>query len=239
MRTANGFEIQENCLTCQWRQDKWFCGFSRPGVRRLQRIASLRTHPACTVLYSEGQAPDGIFILCNGKAKISMASTRGNVVMLKVAEKGETLGLEAVLANRPHEETAELLNSCQVKFVPGEEVLPYLTAHNEAALKAALQLNANCRAAREQIRHIGFSVSGREKLARLLIAWTNAGKSDQRQGKTVQVPFTHQEIAQMIGSTRETITRVLNHWKRNKVIEVHGKTFIMKNIEEIERLVNE
>ena len=239
MRTSNEFEIQENCLTCQWRQDKWFCGFPRPELRRLQRITLLRTHRAGTILYAEGQGPAGIFILCSGRAKISMSSKRGSVVILKVAEAGEALGLEAVLANRPHEETAELLDSCQVKFVSGKEVLPYLTAHNEAALKTALQLNANCRSAREQIRHIGFSVSGSEKLARLLITWANAGRSDQRRGKILQVPFTHQEIAQMIGSTRETITRVLNHWKRKSVLEVHGKTFIVKNLEELERLANE
>jgi CRP/FNR family cyclic AMP-dependent transcriptional regulator len=239
MRTLNGFEIQENCLTCQWRQDKWFCGVSRPGLRGLQRITSLRTHHAGTALYTEGQMPNGIFILCNGKAKITMSSKRGSVVILKVAETGDALGLEAVLANRPYEETAELLDSCQVKFVPGEEVLPYLRAHSEAALKAALQLNANCRAAREQIRHIGFSVSGSEKLARLLVTWANAGESDQRPRKIVQVRFTHQEIAQMIGSTRETITRVLSRWKRKKVIEVHGKTLIVKNMEELERLANE
>ncbi len=239
MRTPNGFAIHENCLTCQWRQDKWFCSLGRPGLRRLQRIALPRTHEAGTVLYTEGQSPEGVFILCNGRAKMWMSSKRGSVVILKVAEAGETLGLEAVLANRAHEETAELLHTCQVKFVPKEEVLPLLTAHNEAALKAALQLNANCDAAREQIRHIGFSVAGSEKLARLLLTWANAGKSDQRQGKIVQVPFTHLEIAQMIGSTRETITRVLNHWKRKNVIEVHGKTFIMKDMQELEGLADE
>lgn len=239
MRISNGFELQENCLTCQWRQDKWFCGLSRPELRRLQRMTLLGTHHAGTVLYTEGQAPDGIFILCNGRAKISMSSRRGSVVILKVAERGEALGLEAALANRAHEETAELLNPCQVKFVPGKEVLPYLAAHNEAALKAALQLNANCRAAREQIRHIGFSVSGSEKLARLLITWASVGRSNQPPERIVQVPFTHQEIAQMIGSTRETITRVLNHWKRREILEVHGKTFFVKNMEELKSLANE
>jgi CRP/FNR family transcriptional regulator, cyclic AMP receptor protein len=239
MRTSDGFEIQENCLTCQWRQDKWSCGLSRQGLQRLQKITLLRACPAGTMLYTEGQMPNGMFILCNGRAKTSMSSKRGNVVILKVAEAGEALGLEAVLADRPYEETAELLDSCQVKFVPQEEVLPYLTAHSEAALKAALQLNANCRSAREQIRHIGFSVSGSEKLARLLITWANAAKGDQRRGRILQVPFTHQEIAQMIGSTRETITRVLNYWKKKKILEVHGKTFIVKNLEALERLANE
>jgi CRP/FNR family transcriptional regulator, cyclic AMP receptor protein len=239
MKTSNRFEIQENCLSCRWRQEQSFCGLSPAGLRGLQSIALLRTHDAGAVLYAEGQAPDGIFILCNGRVKISISSKRGSVVILKVAEAGEALGLEAVLANGPHEETAELLESGQVKFIPKQDLRQFLEQHSEGALRAAHQLNANCRSAREQIRHIGFSVSGSEKLARLLITWAGAGKSDQRLGKVVHVPFTHQEIAQMIGSTRETITRALNQWKRENLLEVYGETFIVKDVGELERLANE
>jgi len=239
MPRSNGSDIQENCLTCPWRQGRWFCGLPGTELRRLQRIASRKTYDAGTVLYREGQAPEGFFILCGGGAKISVSSRRGSVVIVKVAEAGEALGLEAVLAIRPHEETAELLESCQVKFVSREKALPFLAAHSVAALKAAKQLNANCRTAREQIRHIGLSVSGSEKLTRLLITWAKAGKSGQPWEKIVEAPFTHLEIAQMVGSTRETVTRTLNNLKRTGVLAVRGKTFLVKSVEELERLINE
>jgi CRP/FNR family transcriptional regulator, cyclic AMP receptor protein len=239
MRKTNGFETQENCLTCQWRQEKRFCGISPAALRHLQRIALFGTHRAGAVLYREGQAPDGVFILCNGRAKISISSSRGSVVILKMAEAGEVLGLEAVLGNRPHEETAELTDSCQVKFVSKKELLRHFAKHGEAAVKAALQLNANCHAAREQIRHIGFSVSGSEKLARLLFTWVGDGRNGQLHDQILKAPFTHEEIAQMVGSTRETITRALNNLKRKEVLEIRGKTLIVKNVEELERLANE
>ena len=238
MRKSNGFEIQENCLTCRWRQEKRFCGLSQAGLRRLQRIALLGMHHAGTVLYREGQIPSGVFVLCNGTAKISISSSRGSVVILKMAEAGEVLGLEAVLGNRPHEETAELMNSCQVKFVGKQELLRYLAKHGEAAVKAALQLNMNCRSAREQIRHIGFCVSGSEKLARLLITWVSDRRNGQLHEKISKASFTHEEIAQMVASTRETITRALNNLKRKEVLEVRGKTLIVKNVEELERLAD-
>jgi CRP/FNR family transcriptional regulator, cyclic AMP receptor protein len=239
MRTSNWSDIQENCLTCMWRQKPWFCGVSPTTLRRLQAITTLNTHPAGTLLYAEGKSPEGVFILCNGRAKVSIESKRGSVVILKVAEAGEALGLEAVLGNRPHEETAELLDSCQVKFVPRGELFRYLRKHSEAALKAAVQLNTNCHLAREQIRHIAFSVPGSEKLARLLITWARTSKNNQRSERVVQVRFTHQEIAQMIGSTRETITRVLNSLKRKDVLEIRGRTLVVKNLEELEHLAYE
>jgi CRP/FNR family transcriptional regulator, cyclic AMP receptor protein len=239
MRKTNGFEVQESCLTCQWRQEKRFCGLSPAGLQRLQRIAVVGTHHAGTVLYGEGQVPSGVFILCSGRAKISISSSRGSVVILKMAEAGEMLGLEAVLGSRPHEETAELMDSCQVKFIEKQDLLAYLANHSEAAVKAALQLNVNCRSAREQIRHMGFSVSGGEKLARLLFTWVNDGRNGHRHERILSTSFTHEEIAQMVGSTRETITRTLNHLKRKEVLEVRGKTLIVKNVEELERLANE
>ena len=239
MRTSNGSGLQENCLTCRWRQEPWFCGVSPTTLQNLQAITRLKTLSAGTVLYAEGETPEGVFILCNGQAKIWIESKRGSVVILQVAEAGEALGLEAVLRNQQHEETAQLLDSCQVKFVPSGEVLHYLRKHGDAALKAAFQLNTNCHLAREQIRHIAFSVPGSEKLARLLITWARAGKNNQRGERVIQVPFTHQEIAQMIGSTRETITRVLNTLKRKDVLEVRDSTLIVKNLEELEHLAYE
>lgn len=239
MRTANASESPESCLTCRWRQDNWFCGLSPTGLLRLQRVALPRTYDAGTVLYAERQPANGIFILCNGRAKISVSSGRGSVVILKVAEAGEALGLEAALARTPHEERAELLDSCQVKFIPKRELLAFLAQHPENALRAAQQLNVNCRSARNQIRHIGFSVSGSGKLARLLISWVGDTTNGQSQEKILRSPFTHEEIAQMVGSTRETITRTLNALKRKEVLEVRGRTLIVKNVEELERLAQE
>jgi CRP/FNR family transcriptional regulator len=205
----------------------------------MQRVALTRTYEAGAVLYAEGEAADGVFILCSGRAKVSISSPRGSVVILKVAEPGEALGLEAVMAGRPHEEMAELLDSCQVKFLPKQDFHAFLAQHPEGALRAAHQLNVNCRSAREQIRHIGFSVSGSEKLARLLITWITGGVNGGFQEKILRTPFTHEEIAQMVGSSRETITRALNNLKRREVLEVRGKTLIVKNVEELERLANE
>jgi CRP/FNR family cyclic AMP-dependent transcriptional regulator len=131
------------------------------------------------------------------------------------------------------------MDSCQVKFVGKQELLGYFASHGEAAVKAALQLNTNCQSAREQIRHMGFSVSGGEKLARLLFTWVNDGRNGHRHEKILSTSFTHEEIAQMVGSTRETITRAFNHLKRKEVLEVRGKTLIVKNVEELARLANE
>src|SRR5689334_12830349 len=126
MQPPYGFGVQENCLTCMWREQRTFCNMAGAALRQLQRITSLSVYPAGTLLYSEGKPAHGIFILCNGRAKVFTSSQRRSVVMFKMADPGEVLGLEAVLSNQSHQETAELLDTCQVKFIPRNELLHFL-----------------------------------------------------------------------------------------------------------------
>ena len=238
MRTSNGIETQESCLTCKWRQSRTFCNVSGTALQHLQNSARMEIHRAGEMLFAEGEAAEGVFILCNGWAKISTASERGNVIILKVAPPGEVLAGEAVLANRRHEETAELLDSCQVKFIPKKEFVQHISQHMQVAFKTVVQLANNCDAARDQVRMLGSSISGRRKLAQLLINWT--GQANRRGAEhEFPVPFSHEEIAQMIGSSRETVTRALNHLKRNKVIDIRTGVFTVRDIDRLRTLATE
>lgn len=227
MRSPYGFEIQESCLNCPNREQRDFCNISPAALEALQRSKSTSIYPAGTLLYIEGQPPRGIFILCNGRAKVYTSSKQGKVIILKIARPGEVLGLEAALSHREHEETAELLESCQVNFMATRDFVRYISEHSDAALKAAAQLTADCRAAQEGIRCIGLSVSVEEKLARLLVTWAQYPAVGREQ--RFKVPYKHEEIAQMIGSTRETVTRILGNLKRKKVIEMKGATLVLKD----------
>jgi CRP/FNR family cyclic AMP-dependent transcriptional regulator len=185
------------------------------------------------ILYSEGEPARGIFILCNGRAKVSIASGRGSVVILSIAQAGEALGLAAVLSNHPNRDTAQVLDACQVKFIPKQQLKPFLFGHAPMTLKTTLQMTADYNSAREQIRRLGFSMSGTQKLAQLLIEWANRTTSKRTGESTFTVPYTHEEIAHMIGSARETVTRVLMKFRARKVIEIQGKTFFVKDTERL------
>lgn len=184
-------------------------------------------------MYREGEPAEGVFILCNGRVKLSIASGRGNVMILKIAQAGEALGLTAVLSQGPHQETAELLECCQVKLIPKEHVSSHLSGNASMAFKMLLQMSNDYNSAREQIRRLGFSISGTQKLARLLLEWANHGGNPQARESIFTVPYTHEEIAHMIGTTRETVTRALMKFRTRKVLEVQGKTFIVRDLEKL------
>lgn len=232
------FPIQDDCSRCLWRKQRLFCSVSGTALRQLQQIALLNIYEAEKVLYTEGRPAEGVYILCNGRAKIYTTSESGKTIIFKIASPGEVLGLDAVLNDGVHRETVELLDTCQVKFISKSQLIGYLVADSQAALKAVAQLNANHRAAREQIRCIGLSMSGTEKVARLLMVWAHQSGGG-RVGISFTIPYTHEEIAQMIGSTRETVTRVFTKFKQQKAIEICHSRCVVKDFRSLAHFAGE
>jgi len=190
-------------------------------LKDLNAIRSTATYPAGAVLFIEKQDPRGLFLLCTGEAKLSVSSGSGKTLILRVAKPGELLGLLAVLTGNPYEVTAETLRPCQVAFVSSEDFLRLLAKYPAVVDGSLKHLSALYNSACEQLRTIGLSSSAPEKLARLLLDWCASGKKT-KEGTQVKVPLTHEEIAEFIGTTRETVTRILSDFRAKQLVATHG-----------------
>jgi CRP/FNR family transcriptional regulator len=237
MRAPYGLNIIDNCLTCQVREEHLFCNLSLPAVQKLNEIKSTAIYPKATMLFIEGQLPRGVFVLCAGKAKLSTSSSDGKTVILKISEPGDVLGLNAAISNRPYEVTAEMVEPGQANFIARDALLQFLREHGEVALRVAEQLSRNYYSAYEEIRTLGLTSSPSEKFAKLLLAWSaEAGHSaDPLQMK---LTLTHEEIAEMIGTTRETVSRLFSEFKRKQLLQVKGSNLIIRNKPALERMVH-
>jgi len=231
-----GLEIVESCLTCKLRADKIFCNLPQATVQALEAIKYTTAYPKGAVLFVEGQAPRGVFILCRGRVKLSICSSDGKTLILKIAEAGEVLGLSASVSGKPYELTAETLGPCQVNFVKREDFLRFLREHNDVCLRVAEQLSEKYNTACHEIRSLGLSHSAAEKLAKLLLEWSlkNGGA---RQPDRMKLTLTHEEIAQMIGTSRETVTRLFADFKKRQLIQLKGSTLVIRNRPALENLV--
>ena len=236
MLSPYGLEIIESCLTCKLRADKIFCNLPQPTVQALEAIKYTTAYPKGAVLFVEGQAPRGVFILCRGRVKLSICSSDGKTLILKIAEAGEVLGLSASVSGKPYELTAETLSPCQVNFVKREDFLRFLREHNDVCLRVAEQLSEKYNTACHEIRSLGLSHSAAEKLAKLLLEWSlkNGGA---RQPDRMKLTLTHEEIAQMIGTSRETVTRLFADFKKRQLIQLKGSTLVIRNRPALENLV--
>jgi CRP/FNR family transcriptional regulator, cyclic AMP receptor protein len=231
-----GLEIVESCLTCKLRADKIFCNLPTQTVQALETIKYTTAYPKGAVLFVEGQAPRGVFILCRGRVKLSICSSDGKTLILKIAEAGEVLGLSASVSSKPYELTAETLDPCQVNFVKREDFLRFLREHNEVCLRVAEQLSEKYNTACHEIRALGLSHSAAEKLAKLLLEWSTKN-GGARQPDRMKLTLTHEEIAQMIGTSRETVTRLFADFKKRQLIQLKGSTLVIRNRAALEGLV--
>jgi len=217
-----GFEPSESCQTCKLRANGFFCQLPPIALKDFNAVRSTATYPHGAVLFLEKQDPRGVFVLCAGQVKLSISSSAGKTLILRIAKPGEILGLTAVMSNSPYEVTAETLHPCQVAFIRREEFLRLLAKHPEMHEGVVKQLTSLYSGACEQLRTVGLCSSAPEKLARLLLDWS-------AQGKQVKVPLTHEEIAEFVGTTRETVTRTLSDFKTKNLVTLQGSTLTIEN----------
>jgi len=155
--------IQPNCLECALRFDRVFCDLPANVLAALDHVKSTIVCPRNTVLFREGQAARGVFVLCEGRAKLSVCSESGKRLTLHIAVAGELLGLSAALSGTHHEVTAELLDDGQVAMVKRKELLNFLREHREACLHVVALLSQDLHVAYDCVRSVGLGRSRRPR----------------------------------------------------------------------------
>lgn len=236
MRSPYGLEIIESCFHCKHRTERLFCDLPDNVLQDFDALKYANVFPKGAMLFVEGQSPRGIFVLCSGRTKLSTCSSDGKALIMQIAEPGDVLGLSATISGKPYEVSAETLEHCQVNFVKRDEFLKFLARHGEACLKIAEHLSNNYHTAYEQIRSLGLSHSAGEKLAKLILEWCEKGE-ETKQGIRLKLTLTHEEIAQMIGTSRETVTRLIGEFKGKQLIHLKGSNLVIRDRSALEKLV--
>jgi CRP/FNR family transcriptional regulator, cyclic AMP receptor protein len=237
VNTPYGLEIIESCLSCKLRKDKWFCGLSPDVLKSFSAGSHPGTYPGGALLFVEGQLPRGAFVLCSGKVKLSTTSRDGKVLILKVAEAGEVLGLSATISGTCYELTAETAGPCHVNFVDRDALLRLMERTGEMGVHAAQELSKEFQSVYRDIHELVLARSSAGKLARLLLSWTTARERETGVSEVrVRASLTHEEMAQMIGSSRETVTRLLSDLKKKEFIRLEGSTLVIRNRTALEAL---
>ena len=238
MPTPYNLDIHNSCSDCNVRQDRPFCNMSQPTVEALDTIKFTGVYPKGSLLFVEGEQPRGIFVLCSGRAKLTTSSTEGKVLIVKIAEPGEVLGASATILGKPYEVSAETIEPSQLNFIKRDDFLRLLNTHPEATMHTAQQLSEKYHSAQREIRSLGLAQTTGEKLAKLLLDWCDKNGEVLAKGIRLKVLLTHEEIAQMIGTTRETVTRLLSDFKRRKILDVKGSTFVVLAREQLMQMVS-
>lgn len=235
MRSPYSLDLVESCVTCELRKDHFFCSFSHSLLPDLDNLKLANVFPKATVLFAAGQKPVGIHVVCAGKVKLCTDGADGTSIVVKLVGPGEILGLHACIGGTPHEFNAETVQPSHIVFVKANDFLRFMAESDEVCWQAAQFLSRNCSEAYNLLRSVNAAHSASQKLARLLLQVSMTG-IETRGDTRVNLPFTHNEIAQAIGMSRETVWRKLVEFRAMGIAVLEGSVLLIQNRAALERL---
>lgn len=203
----------------------------------LLSVAHTSSFPSGISLFNEKDEASAVYFVLDGEVKLSMNSAEGKRLILRIARKGEVLGLASTLSGRPREISAETLYPAKIACVRRPDFLQFLTRHPEAYRAVTEELSRSYNLACDQLRTVGLSSSAPEKLARLLLEWSENGQTTER-GTRCLFPLTHGEIGEFIGASRETVTRTLSVFKSRRLVIFNGSTLMIPSRAALEVLAH-
>jgi CRP/FNR family transcriptional regulator len=226
-----------DCLTCKARKPGWFCDLPTHVLANYDVMGVHTMLPTGGILFSEGQPPRGVSVLCSGQVKLTKSSKNGKTFIVRIAKPGDVVGLSAVLAGTPYEVTAEVMEPVQMKAFQRDEFLHFLQHHVEGNQHASESLNNEYRAALLDACRLALSNSIVGRMAHLLLQFANEAGTLETDHPDIHMALTHEDLASMLGTSRESVTRALNELKRKHVLSIHGKKIRILRKKALEALV--
>jgi len=216
--------------------DKTFGDLPPAVAEALEQEALTTTYPTGAVLFAEGQSPRGVFIVRRGRVKLSICGSDGRTLILRIVERGCPMGVAAVVSGRQYEATAETQEPSEVSFVRQSDLLRLMRLHGEFALWVTQHISQDYACTCREIRDLILSDSASEKLARLMVGWLDQN-TESINPSQVKLALTHEEIGQMIGTSRETVSRLFAGFKKQRLIQQNGCTLVIPNRIALESLI--
>lgn len=180
------------------------------------------------ILFTEREPATGLYVVLEGEVHVSINSADGKRLALRIAREGEILGLSSVFSGSAYNATAETFYPSRVAYVARQTMVHFLSNHPDAYQVVVEELSRKVSLACEQLRNVALSNSAPEKLARLLLEWSENGKITP-EGCRVRFTLTHEQIGEFIGTSRETVTRTLANFKRSRLVKLKGAMLTISN----------
>ena len=228
-------ETNSGCTSQTQRTGEFFKKLTPSALRDLESMEFPTSYQPGVLLFSEKTASSGLFIILSGEVKLSINSSDGKRLILSIAKAGEILGLSSALSGLPSEMTAEVLYPAKIAVIERTQFLNFLTRHPEVYQTVTQELSLQYKVACEQLRTVALSSTAPEKLARLLLDWSESGQKTEH-GTRFRFSLTHEEIGEFIGASRETVTRTLSTFKSRHLVAFSGSTLTIPSRMALESL---
>ncbi|HTH53904.1 MAG TPA: Crp/Fnr family transcriptional regulator [Edaphobacter sp.] len=224
-----GVSKRRSCLTCEVREGECFCALGPEALRELDASGSCLKFFAGESVLHEGDSADRVYVVCRGRVKLMASSAEGRLLLLRIAGPGDVLGLAAALKETKHQVTVEALEACEVKAMDRAEFFRLMDRFRDVSRNAAKSVALEYEGAMVSVRRLAFSGSAARKLTDVLLQWARVTEDEMGvEAIEFSMPFTHEELGNFAGLSRETVTRLLSRFKREGLLEQEGERMILR-----------
>jgi len=202
----------------------------------IARIAQQKKFKKGEYIFYEGEEGECLYIILSGMVKVFKSATGGRVKTLAILEKGDFLGEMSILDKEIRSATAELLDDTEVLVLNKRNFEKYLKRNAEMTMKILKTLCSRLRVADRDIHALAFqNVLGRVAITLINLAHRHGVKTYK--GTKIDMKITHQELADMVGTAREMVSRTLLSFKKNKCIDIDGSVITVTNMKTLKDLI--
>jgi len=194
-----------------------FASLPDDAIEDLDDAVVLEPQVSGTILYEQNDKALGVYLLFTGKAKLTAVVATGKTALLRISQPGELLGLNAAMAQRPYMATARLLEDSQIGLLRREAVVNLMERHPQLAVAIAQRLASDCAEALTEMLFLRVTTTTLQRLAMLILRWSGGNSARRHE---IPILYTQAEIGQMIGASRETVTRLMKQLERKGDISV-------------------
>ncbi|MDR3614532.1 MAG: Crp/Fnr family transcriptional regulator [Candidatus Obscuribacterales bacterium] len=217
------------------RQSEIFESFNPVELARLLGILEEIEVPKHHTLYSPGMTCDAIYFIEKGRVRLTKLSSEGKTVILALLGPGDMIG-EAAWESGEHDSYAETLEESRIYQIGREAFYSFIRENPEFGLKLIQILGIRLKQAQCRIEDLVFRQVP-SRVARLLINLAESHGKVTPNGIRVEFPLTHQEIADLVGSSRVTVTQILNRFRTSQWIQIESKRVTIHNLDALEDMV--
>jgi CRP-like cAMP-binding protein len=206
-------------------------------LKRVELRSLARSFPQKTPIYLPADAANGVLLLASGRVKICSITVDGKQSILTFVEPGELFGELAILAGGQREEIAEAVESSTAILIPADEMRRLVAEHPEVSLGITKLFGLRRQRIERRLKYLLFH-SNRERLIHLLLELAEQYGRPVADGVNLGIKLSHQDLANIIGSTRETVTVTLGELQSAGLLQMGRRKIVLADLERLAAAVS-
>lgn len=226
-----------HCQTCQSRGKSVFCDLSEDHLKEIDSAKTTNHYKPHQIVFYEGNQPYGLYCVASGKIKIYKMDTEGHQQIVRLAGPGDLMGYRCLLAEEAYSATAETLEEAAICFIDKKTFFHVLETHPSTAFHVLSALAHDLGRAETQMVNL-IHKNIRERLAELLLIFQKKYGEKTNSGVRLKITLTREELAELIGTTQESVIRLMTEFKTDGLIAVEGRDITLLDIKKLIETAN-